>query len=78
MVPLSERHINRKENERVRGMNTPLKKQYYTVFVTLGAKPCHNVLYYFNVGNVLFYSRGVYKAHENMYNPQNKYSLRFA
>ena len=30
-------------------MKTQLKKQYHTVFVTLGAKPCHNALYYFKV-----------------------------
>ena len=34
---------------RMRGMNIQLKKQYYTVFITLGAKPCHVGLYYFTL-----------------------------
>ena len=42
-------HLLKWEWEKERGMNTQLKKQYHTVFVTLGAKPCHNALYYFNV-----------------------------
>ena len=34
---------------RMRGMNIQLKKQYYTVSITLGAKPCHVGLYYFTL-----------------------------